>query len=130
MGCCKDAISIAQWNVNGLMDKMQDNDFVNIVNNANICFLTETWADAPIQLENEVMFTKNALKKNCLGGRKSGGIAAIVDENIRIGITMVRNPLEGNMQASMGCPACLPRCGSYFKGVSYHHLPCLGALCE
>ena len=36
-------LSILSWNVNGLVRKLSDTDFLDIVNNYDIVIFTETW---------------------------------------------------------------------------------------
>ena len=89
MGHYKSGISIAYWNINGLMHKMDDDDFVNSVNRFNICFISETWSNTTVLIENKIVLAKYAQKIKGRKGRFSGGISAIIDESLRKGVTRV-----------------------------------------
>lgn len=42
--CLKELLSIASLNIQGMINKVDDNDFVNIVQNHDICLtVTDTW---------------------------------------------------------------------------------------
>ena len=76
-------LKIGSWNVHGLGSKIKDSDFVHSVNNLDICFLMETWADEKVYMPDKYVYCKNALKKSNKNGRKSGGITVIISEQLR-----------------------------------------------
>ena len=71
--------SFLSWNVNGLLSKLKDNDFVSFVSTFDFVCLLETFADS---FESDLfstykIFCKSALKLS-KQGRRSGGIVCLV----------------------------------------------------
>jgi hypothetical protein len=84
-------LKLAAWNIHGIGKKLEDDEFVNRLNEFQICFLLETWCTKQFSLPNKYVYCKNAVEKNCnAGGRYSGGIAIIIDEQIRKGVKIFK----------------------------------------
>jgi hypothetical protein len=57
----------------------------------HVCFISETWCTKQFSLPNKYVYCRNAVKKKKdVGGRHSGGIAIIIDEQIRKGIKIIK----------------------------------------
>jgi hypothetical protein len=88
-------LKIASWNVHGLGNKLGIQDFVNKLSEFDICFLSETWICKNISIPNKYVYSKNATKKGNTHGRKSGGLAIIIDENLRKGVKIIKTTAYG-----------------------------------
>ena len=87
-------VSVAHWNIHGLADKLDDDNFKDFVNKFDICFLTETWKEGIVNMSGKIVIRKDATKIINKRGRKSGGILALIDTEINKGITIVENNNE------------------------------------
>ena len=76
-------VKIGSWNIHGLSDKLEDDDFVNRISELDICFLLETWSQENFSLADSYVFSKHASKKIGKQGRKSGGISVIINKKFR-----------------------------------------------
>ena len=75
-------IRIGSWNVNGLRNKLNDPDFIDMLKEFDICFLQETWMNTDIQIDSFCSFNLYATRIHSKG-RCSGGMVALVKQNIR-----------------------------------------------
>ena len=87
-------VSVAHWSIHGLADKLDDDNFKDFVNKFDICFLTETWKEGIVNMSGKIVIRKDAKKIVNKRGRKSGGILALIDTEIKKGITIVENNIE------------------------------------
>ena len=87
-------VSVAHWNIHGLADKLDDDNFTDSVNKFDVCFLTETWKEGIVIMSGKIVIRKDAKKIVNKRGRKSGGILALIDTEIKKGITIVENNNE------------------------------------
>ncbi len=77
-------LSIAHWNINGLKRKLNNPDFINTINDCDICILTETWLTKKVDIDNfHVYDFIKATKISNRKGRFSGGIYILVKQKIR-----------------------------------------------
>ena len=72
-------VSVAHWNIHGLADKLDDDNFKDFVNKFDMCFLTETWKEGIVNMSGRIVIRKDAKKIINKRGRKSGGILALID---------------------------------------------------
>ena len=83
-------LRILGWNVHGLCDKLDKNDFVKILKGFHICVLSETWeSDNTIldcTLEGFEYFYSNRIQTGI--GRPNGGIIIYYDALIKKGISV------------------------------------------
>ena len=54
-------LKLAAWNVHGIGKKIEGDEFVNKLNEFQICFLFETWCIKPFSLPNKYVYCKNAV---------------------------------------------------------------------
>ena len=73
-------LKIGTWNINGIGDKFQDDDFVNIVHKYDILFLTETWLgpDESIDVPGYYIYSQCRNKSSFIN-RNYGGIAILAN---------------------------------------------------
>ena len=85
-------LTIAQWNINGLKNKLVHNDFVDIVTKFDICILTETWLNTAVNINGfheYYLEHKLATKNNGKSGRHSGGIIVAIRKDLKSGMRIV-----------------------------------------
>ena len=84
-------LKIAAWNIHGLDQKVNDNDFVHKLNEFDICVLSETWSNSNICIANKYVYSKKATKNvEKSSGRRSGGIAIVINNSIRKGVKILK----------------------------------------
>ncbi len=76
-------LRVAHWNTHGLRHKIDCPDFVNILNDYDICILTETWMTEKIKIDNFYVEHIKAKKIPSKKGRFSGGLYILIKENIK-----------------------------------------------
>ena len=86
----KDKLKILSFNVENLLPKLDDPNFIALMNEYEICLFTETWLsnDDKIGLPQffDIHFTRSKKLKH---GRHSGGISAFIKKELRPGIKVV-----------------------------------------
>ena len=77
--------AILSWNVNGLLSKLDDDDFIDYLDVFDICILTETFMLQSslnnLPLNNVVTHLKPAIKLS-RQGRNSGGIICLIKKTL------------------------------------------------
>ena len=76
-------LKIGHWNVNGLKNKLNDQEFFHIISDYDIIVLTETWLTKHISVPNFYAHCQNARKVNSTCGRYSGGIVILINQKHR-----------------------------------------------
>ena len=59
-------LKLAAWNIHGIGKKLEDDEFVNRLNEFQICFLLETWCTKQFSLPNKYVYCKNSVLKNVM----------------------------------------------------------------
>jgi exonuclease III len=84
---------VLAWNVHGLTEsKKECSEFVNIIEQNDIVFLFETWANCHSNIDIDGYYSVNLYRKyqHRNAKRSSGGIALYIKENLKDGVTVVR----------------------------------------
>ena len=72
---CNRRLSIVTWNVNGLSEKLKDDEFIRIISNNDMICLTETWTSVQSNIKLKGYKSVHRIRhKNRRKGRRSGGI--------------------------------------------------------
>ena len=91
----KCSLNIGSLNIQGLNEKLDDNMFVNMLNNYDIFFFQETWLDssqASQQLNIENFISVNKCRSKKLNARRgSGGISILYKKKLSKFISMVKS---------------------------------------
>ena len=84
-------LSISAWNVHGLGEKLNDEAFLEKINN-DINILIETWTgiNKKVSLPDYVTISKSRKKKN-KSKRNSGGIIVFYKKTLSKGLTYIEN---------------------------------------
>ena len=77
-------IKILSFNVENLLPKLEDPDFLALINDHDICLFTETWlgSDEKIRYPGYWDFSQVRIRNN-KKGRNSGGISIFVKKKIK-----------------------------------------------
>lgn len=77
-------LSIGQWNVHGLKDKISNQDFMNEIKDFDVSFLSETWLKDKVKLNENDFYVDHvpATKKKNKQGRFSGGVTVLIKPNL------------------------------------------------
>ena len=71
------------WNICGLRNKTNDIEFLNCINDVDICILVETWLHEDIEITGFSSHHLHAEKKSNRHGRYSGGVTVLIRKDIR-----------------------------------------------
>ena len=88
-------ISLSTWNINGIRNKilgnkLQNNDFLESINQYDFVVLTELWNHSQIEAPGCKSFTTPSNKTNS-SGRQSGGISLSFKSRFQNEVTLVKN---------------------------------------
>ena len=113
---------IGLWNIHGLNDKLEENDFVNSILKFDICFLLETHQSETFSLDNRYIYCKQAIKHGKRKGRKSGGIAVVMKKELKTAVKIFKETEYGlwiKIKSNvLKCEKDLYVCGVYLPGES------------
>ena len=87
-------LSVLSWNINGLTSaKFEDADLINLLNKYDIIFLYESWLNKHHQFVLNGFTEHSFCRKfqNKKANRCSGGIIVYIKDNIKEGVSLVRN---------------------------------------
>lgn len=83
------SLKIGSWNIQGLRDKADDSDFINILNDYDIFILSETWMDKSANIDGYIQFSK--YRKKSKNNRIYGGITILVKNMYKKGVQEVQS---------------------------------------
>ena len=88
-------ISLSTWNINGIRNKilgnkLQNNDFLESINQYDFVVLTELWNHSQIEAPGYKSFTTPSNKTNS-SGRQSGGISLSFKSRFQNEVALVKN---------------------------------------
>ena len=85
------ALKFLVFNVENLLPKMDESDFINLMEKHDICIFTETWlvSDKKLGLSNFRDFHQVRLKL-AKRGRNSGGVSIFIKKEIKKGVKFVQ----------------------------------------
>ena len=88
-------ISLCAWNINGISgkilgNKLQNNDFLDNINQCDFVILTELWNQSQIEIPGYKSFRTPSNKANS-SGRQSGGISLSFKSRFQNEVTLVKN---------------------------------------
>ena len=84
---CNRRLSIVTWNVNGLSEKLKDDEFIRIISNNDMICLTETWTSVQSNIKLKGYKSVHRIRhKHRRKGRRSGGIIFYYHKRLSIGI--------------------------------------------
>ena len=93
----ENGLSVIVWNCNGLTEqKLSDPDFKSHLCENDVIILLESWTDNSSEIEIEGFFVYNFYRKfrHKRARRNSGGIVIYIRENIKNGISVVKNHFD------------------------------------
>ena len=88
-------LSITSWNVNGLIKKLKEQEFMEMIAKYDIVCLYETWTtpQSEIDINGFMKYHEPSTSKG--KGRKSGGIVVYVKSNVSEGVICTKR--ENNL---------------------------------
>ena len=96
----REKFNIISWNINGLIRKLSDTDFLELINSYDFFLFSETWASTSFNLELNGFqsFHIPGIKgNNSKQGRKSGGISMYYKTEYTVNIFVVEKFNNGIM---------------------------------
>ena len=123
-------ISLSTWNINGIRNKilgnkLQNNDFLESINQYDFVVLTELWNHSQIEAPGYKSFTTPSNKTNS-SGRQSGGIYLSFKSRFQNEVSLVKN--SNNClwykitKEIWGCAKDVDICGLYIQPQNSPHL--------
>ena len=94
-------LSFLAWNVEGLLDKLTDDDFYEFITNYDICCLSETFTQFSFDFNmkfNDFLYSHCAAVKHSRLGRASGGVLMLIKKDIEEYVQII----ETNTQNVLG----------------------------
>ena len=120
-------MKFCSFNAEGLLDKLLDEEFTQVIQSYDFITLVETWlpTKSRINIEGFYSFSKSR-KKNRRARRYSGGISILVKQNLKRGVKIIDGKCEGVLWVKL--------CKDFFHfpqdifvcSVSHHQLVPLG----
>jgi hypothetical protein len=90
-------LSFLCWNVDGLMNKLPDCDFVNFITSFDVCCLQETFTfenfDSSIHFDNFLVFHSPAVKLSKMG-RGSGGTLLLIKKSLADFVSVIDTGID------------------------------------
>ena len=89
-------MKFCSFNVEGLFDKLLDEEFTQVIQSYDFITMVKTWlpTKSKINIEGFYSFSKSR-KKNKRARRYSGGISILVKQNLKRGVKIIDEKCEG-----------------------------------